>query len=241
MKSKSLSKLLAYVYMPVIFSVLGYGILRIALAPVVDMAEAVGSMVIASEIPDFNPDLVAAFDPEAARRLAEENQRRAAEAAKAEEEFDPNVISVDDVDFPANGTYFARLTCEKIGLDAPLYWGDTNKILKNGAGQFMGSFLPGFGRPILISAHNTTYFKPLQYTEVGDIITCQTNYGIYEYEVTEVTVEHVRDFAGNRNEMLSAEEETLILYTCYPFYAIAGTKNERLIVYGTRISGPDVQ
>ena len=43
------------------------------------------------------------------------------------------------------------------------------------------------------------------------------------------------------NENMFREEEELVMYTCYPFYAITGRKTDRLTVFAERTSGLDVK
>ncbi len=62
MKHK-LIKLMAYVYMPFAFTILGYIIIYIAAAPMLTMLQATGSLVLAKEIPDFNQDLKSIYIP----------------------------------------------------------------------------------------------------------------------------------------------------------------------------------
>jgi sortase A len=215
-------KLMAYIYMPLIFTVLGYSVMYIAAAPVLDMLQAVGSMVIAKEVPQFHQDMKSIYSP-------------------GNEKSKDKIVSVKDIKFPDSGTHFANLTCKRIALDAPVYWGDTADILKVGAGQFMGSFLPGFGKSMLISAHNTTYFKPLQYAKKGDVITYKTNYGVFQYKITEVKVINENVANNMRNVWLSYKKEKLMMYTCYPFKTLVGRKTNRLFIFADKISGPTVQ
>ena len=67
------------------------------------------------------------------------------------------------------------MTCEQVGLDVPLYYGDSMEIMRVGAGQYQGSFIPGYGKTILLSGHNTTYSSPLQKIAVGDEVTIKTS------------------------------------------------------------------
>ena len=43
--------------------------------------------------------------------------------------------------------------------------------------MYNGSHIPGYGKPILISAHNNTWFHDLGSAQVGNDITIETNYG----------------------------------------------------------------
>lgn len=221
-------KLMAYIYMPLIFTLLGYSIAYIALMPVLDMLQAVGSMVVAEEVPNFNAELKSIYDP----------SKNAEEVVTNDKQ---NVISLKDIKYPDFETQYAKISCKKINLDAPLYWGDSDAVLKAGVGNFMGSFMPGFGKSILLSGHNTTYFKPLQDIAVNDIVTIDTNYGKFEYKVTEVKVLNEGVAANMRNDMLSLKTEKLIMYTCYPFKTLVGRKTDRLFVFADKISGPTVE
>lgn len=122
-------------------------------------------------------------------------------------------------------------------MDAPVYFGDNNDILRVGAGQYIGSFLPGYGRTIMLCAHNTTFFKPLQVIEAGDIITFKTSYGVYQYQVSRTDV---KDHNDSTAYDLLQEKEELVMYTCYPFETMVGTKTDRFFVYCEKISGPTV-
>lgn len=219
MKHK-VKKLMAYIYMPLIFSVIGYGALFIAIKPLLDLGINVGSMVMVQEVPTFHTELDSIFEEP---------------PISAEEQ--PETISVDSIQQPVYGQQYGSLACERIGLKAPVYYGDNNDILRAGAGQYIGSFLPGWNRTIMLCAHNTTYFKPLQQVEVGDVFTFTTSYGVYEYEVTDT---RVADHEDSTAYDLLQEEEQLIMYTCYPFETLAGTKTDRLFVYAKRITGPTV-
>jgi sortase A len=240
-----LIKVMAYLFMPLLFTILGYIVLYIAAVPLLTMVQAAASMVMSNDIPNFNQELKSIYDP----LEKQDEEIRNQVIGDTEDEFGSlswnaasnQVISIQDIQFPEHGTHFANISCERIELDASVYWGDTDEILKAGVGQYMGSFLPGFDRTILLSAHNTTYFKPLQLIEVGDCITYNTNYGKYDYRVTEVQVIHMNDAKEMQEELLSYEEEKLIMYTCYPFETLVGTKQDRLFVFADKISGPVVE
>lgn len=242
-------RIMAYVFMPLFFVLLGYALIYIVATPELEFLQTVVNIEIADEMPDFNQDLRTIYDPiimkepntQQTDRIQGQNDNMNLFSDRAEALIPENTVDMKEVQFPDLGTHFARLTCERIGLDAPIYWGDTKEILSEGLGQFIGSFLPGFNRSILISGHNSTFFKPLQFLEVGDIIISQTNYGKYEYEVIEIVVMKAEEAENLMDEMLSYQEEKLIMYTCYPFEALLGNKQERLFVYADKISGPAVK
>jgi sortase A len=215
----------AYIYMPVLFTILGYFLLVAALLPVYDAAVSVANLVITKETPVFSPQLTSIYVPSEKTPVADGT----------------TIIDVNDIELPRAGSQYGNIKCDKIGLSAPLYWDDTLEILRYGAGQNISSFLPGFGRLLIIAGHNSTYFKVLQNIEVGDVIDIDTNYSPYQYEVTNVTVMDEDDLRDMFYENMPKEEETLYMYTCYPFTAHVGRRTDRFLVTCKRIAGADIK
>ena len=143
-------------------------------------------------------------------------------------------VHASKVTIPDMGTMYGEIVCEAIGLQADLYFGETEEILKYGAGQSLRSMQPGFGYPTLISGHNNKEFDKLEEIEVGDVFTIHTNYGTYEYEVSDTEICLPEDFDES---VLLEEKSRLILYTCYPFNGL-GYIYRRFFVYAEQISGP---
>lgn len=148
-------------------------------------------------------------------------------------------IKLSDISTPKYGDQYGEITCDKLQLKAPVYFGDRGNILKKGAGQYNGSFLPGEGETILIGAHDTTYFKKLENVKKGQIFEFTTEYGIYEYKVKDIKI--VDEDKYDEAYDLSADKESLVLYTCYPFGKLKGTKKKRMFVYLDKVTGPDIQ
>lgn len=234
MKKIDLSRILAYLFVPVFFSVLGYGILTAALKPVWELTSALVSMVTTEEMPDFQPQLTSVFDPESAARTP-------VQMPQTEDAPEAPYIRIQDIQMPDDGAHYANLSCQRIGLDAPVYWDDTSQILRSGVGHYLASTFPGFGGMIVLSAHNTTWFKPLQNVAVGDVFHYDTNYGNYEYEVVNVEVLDENELLRRMMSEILAEKEQLIMYTCYPFGPHVGRKTDRFTVTARRISGYDVR
>lgn len=224
MKSKSFKIIMAYVTMPLFFSLLGVGLIILISFPVLRTIFTIGSVVTS---PNNNATEISSV-------IYDENVASEVEAVLEADNIEE--IPLADVTVPANSTQYGYISCERIGLSAPLYLGDDANILRKGIGQYLGSSMPGFGKPILACGHNTTYCLPLQYITEGDIISISTNYGLYEYQVSAVEVHHMTD--GSAFD-LSKDEEQLILYTCYPFNLI-GHKVNRLFIYANKISGADI-
>lgn len=227
MGSSKTSRLLAYLGVPAAFCLAGYAVLWLALQPVWGLATAAAGFLFSSEAPAFNQELTSIYDPSAVPQAASE----------------PAADWIDgaDVVYPTSGEQYGRITCEQIGLDAPVYWYDSDDILAVGVGQSLISLLPGFGRSIILSGHNTTFFKCLQGAEAGNVIHFDTHYGAYEYTIRNVQVYDENDLQTLLLNTVGREQEELILYTCYPFHAISGRKTERLVVFADRTRGLDVR
>lgn len=149
---------------------------------------------------------------------------------------DGKTIPLSHVTMPENKQRYGVLTIANLEINIDLYFGDSLDVLKLGAGQYVGSSIPGYGKPILIGAHNTVgKFRRLLEIQPGEIVQIQTNYGFYEYEIYDT---RLANFADTSAYDLSGEEEVLILYTCHP--AAVGYTENRLFAYGKRISGPDI-
>ena len=220
--------------MPVIFSIIGYVFLYIGLKPYWEMVrDAVA--VLGAEVPMEEQGSVRAaiYDPNA----AVENPVPLYETEKKEDPY----IRIENIDFPLSGSHYAQLICDNIGLDVPVYWGDSADILRCGIGQYLGSFLPGFGRMVVLSGHNNSFFLPLKDIEKDDIVKINTNYCNYEYQVTEVKILNEKELQKYILDNLLNEEEILVMYTCWPFEFSAGRKTDRLTVLAKRISGYDVK
>lgn len=144
-------------------------------------------------------------------------------------------LKKSEADLPSIGRCYGRILCERIGLSAPLYYGDSEEILEKGAGQYIGSGLPGEGKPILVGAHDIGYFKPLQEIRQGDVLQVRTSYGEFSYQVTDLVVANAS--AIGKKELRHPNEE-LILYTCYPFGGTLQEKTQRYFAAAEKISGP---
>ena len=223
---KSLATASAYFFMPVLFAIIAYALLTVALIPVWKAVSTAAGMIISDDTPVFTPQLTSIYAPD--------------EETRAEPDAE-SYISIEDIEMPVSGAQYGKISCAAINLDAPLYWDDTLEILRYGAGQNIASFLPGFGRIMIIAGHNSTFFNVLQNIEVGNIIDIDTNYCAYQYEVTNIKVYDENDLEELFVKHLSDEEETLYMYTCYPFTVHVGRRTDRFLVTAKRISGYDVK
>jgi sortase A len=151
-------------------------------------------------------------------------------------EYDKNVYllineksgkEASEIQVPSVGVHYGNITCDRIDLGAPIYYGDSETILLKGVGHYTASGLPGEGKPILIGGHDISYFAPLKEIETSDIVIIDTNYGQFEYKVLSTRITDPQDTTAYD---LSLQEEQLILYTCYPFGQLIGER-ERYFIY----------
>ncbi len=100
--------------------------------------------------------------------------------AAEEASSQPDSIPLSSVTYPTVGDRYATITVSGTNVDAPVFYGDTNKILNQGVGTYAnngGAGIPGEGKTILLAGHNNTFFNDLQHAEVGATVTITTHYG----------------------------------------------------------------
>lgn len=138
---------------------------------------------------------------------------------------------------PTYGDEIGSLKVDGTAVDARLFYGDGNTELHYGVGIYDGAKIPGEGGTVLIAGHTATYFRDFENAEIGAIVTINTYYGEYKYEIVEMKVAEATDTTAYD---LEKDEENLIMYTCYPFNTLGYTK-DRYFVYGKYISGPSIE
>ena len=94
-----------------------------------------------------------------------------------------------------------------------------------------------------VSAQATTYLAlgtggtSGTYYALGADIAIETRYGTYHYTISDMRVVEETDASAYD---LAADEENIILYTCYPFGQLSTTPY-RYFIYGTPVSGPQIE
>ncbi len=221
LKSKIFQRLAAFFGLPLIFVFISYFVIFLIFNPIVAPMMSLGSMLFGDKIPTFS-SLEVSDDDVTFVNVGEKQD---------------TVIHVSEIKFPKVGQKYAHITIPNTGVDCDVYYGDAMKIIRKGPGQFEGSKLPGFGSTTLVAAHVTTHFKGLQYVNIGDTIYYTTTYGAYEYEVTDILVVNAKNAKVAYD--LRADYDNLVLYTCYPFHAVA-FRAERYFVCAKMVSGPKI-
>lgn len=119
----------------------------------------------------------------------------------------------------------------KIDVDYVVVEGTDTESLKKGPGHYSDTAYPwqNHGR-VGIAGHRTTYGAPfwaLDKVREGDRIVLATEYGIYDYRVTETRI----ILPSNGRVLAQTDEPSLVLTTCNPRFSAA----ERLIVFADRV------
>lgn len=133
---------------------------------------------------------------------------------------------------PLRASAYAELIIPRIELDMIVVQGTDEESLKKGPGHYPDTADPWdpTGR-VGIAGHRTTYLAPfydLDSMRVGDPITLRTEYGTFEYIVSNV---YVIPAAGSGVVLTQTQKPTLVLTTCNPRYS----SSERLIVTADRV------
>lgn len=204
----------SFIILPIIFFVVTYLVMYLAFMPTLSTIVSAAGMFFSDTDKDYSTEYKNIFVP------VSENDNK-------------DTVNIDSLDYPQYNTQFGELIIEDCGIDNKLFFGDGDVALRNGVGIYNGSFIPGYGRTILVAGHNNTYFNGLKYAEKGQKVVIRTSYGNYEYEITETAVKKVSD---NSAYDLSADYENLVMYTCYPFDEL-GLTQQRFFVYAKLVSG----
>ncbi len=130
--------------------------------------------------------------------------------------------------YPNYGDNYAKIKIPSIGVDLPVYFGDTLDILKKGVGHSTGSYFPGEGGSIIYMGHNAAKtFRRFGEVQKGDEITIEATYGTYKYKVYDMKLIKETDVDELK---IQKEKEILMVYTCYPFNNI-GYAKQRYVLY----------
>ncbi len=142
-------------------------------------------------------------------------------------------VSVNEMDFPEYSEKYGVIRCERLGINADLYMGDNDKILKVGAGTYYGGNVPGDQGTIMIAAHCHTFFRTLEKAQIGDIFNIETTYGDYVYKVNDIKIIPATD---TESYDFTLDYENLIVYTCFPLNTLL-SRTQRFMVYCELVDG----
>ena len=205
----------SFIILPSIFFVVIYLLGYLAILPSSNLLSAAGLM-FSDSARDYSTEYTNIFVP-----VSKESNDK---------------LPISEIQYPKTGEQFGELIIEDCSIENKLFFGDGSVALRNGVGVYNGSFIPGYGKTILVAGHNNTYFNGLKNAKAGQIVTIRTSYGNYTYEITDTAVKKATDTSAYD---LSADKENLIMYTCYPFDEL-GLTDKRFFVYAKYVSGPQI-
>lgn len=130
--------------------------------------------------------------------------------------------------YPSYGNNYARLIIKSLDINQNIVYGDDASLLNSNIGQATWSSFPTEGDTIVLSGHNKEYMlKNIENISIGDEILIDASYATCKYIVNKIEIVSDTDYEALT---INTNEETLILYTCYPFSEIV-YGNKRFVVY----------
>lgn len=216
---KKILRLLYFIFVPILIMGASFGVIGILTFRQVKKILPYAEVVLSKSPIDFDRKVNSIFS----------------ETSKASNQ-EIGTVKISEIQIPEINTEYGKFVIDSVNISMPLIFGDTPEALKLGAGQYNGSYLPGYGGTILITGHNYM-FTEIESVNVGDIITIKTAYGLYKYKINDKKVISKDDATGVE---IQNKKEKLIFYTCYPFNAM-GDINARYFVYADLISGPKME
>ncbi|MEG1733029.1 MAG: class D sortase [Longicatena sp.] len=211
-------KIMALILAPLSFLIIGYGLIFVLAKPALRPLYSIYHLISSEYGPNFNDDTKSLYTNKNGKN--------------------DGIIALSDIEMPKVGDQYGQITIKDVGLNVKLYYGDSEEILMNGAGQFQGSFMPGFHRIIMVAGHTIPYFQKFGELNKGNEVEISTHYGDFTYKITDIKVGKFND--SSMYDLAQSAKEQLIMYTCYPLEGI-GFKQDRLFVYADKVSGPSVQ
>ena len=122
----------------------------------------------------------------------------------------------------------AELIVPQIGIEQIVLAGDNGSSLAFGPGHSFASSMPDKHGTVMISGHRDTHFRFLQDLKKGTRIILKTRTGIHYYTVTGTEV------VDSQHYTIDANNDELVLVTCYPFNSSITGGSERYLVHAQR-------
>jgi sortase A len=133
---------------------------------------------------------------------------------------------------PAEGSVVGRVSVERLNLSAMVRQGVSAKTLSEAVGHVPSTALPGQTGNFAIAAHRDTLFRALKDIRIGDIVTFQSETGLYRYRVMATEIVNPTEVSVLRPDgggLIQRPGNLLTMITCYPFYYV-GSAPKRFIV-----------
>jgi sortase A len=128
------------------------------------------------------------------------------------------------------GEAIGEVRIDRIGMRAVISQGESDDVLRIGAGHLADTPWPGQAGNVVIAGHRDTIFRPLRNVREGDLVDLTTETTIAHYKVVSARVVDPTDLSV----LKPGDGNTLTLITCYPFGFI-GRAPERFVVRATEL------
>lgn len=128
------------------------------------------------------------------------------------------------------GAAIGEVRIDRIGMKAVVSQGESDAVLRIGAGHLADTPWPGQPGNVVIAGHRDTIFRPLRNVRTGDLIDLTTDAGVARYRVVSTGIVRPTDLSV----LKPSTGNTLTLITCYPFSFI-GRAPERFVVRATEV------
>ena len=125
------------------------------------------------------------------------------------------------------GDVLGRMDIPRLGISVAVLQGTSSRTLRLGAGHMEDTPLPGKPGNSGIAGHRDTFFRELRNVRNLDEIQLQTATGLLRYQVDWVKVVGPDDMTVLEP---TANDSTLTLVTCHPFYFVGPAPN-RFVVH----------
>jgi sortase A len=131
------------------------------------------------------------------------------------------------------GGSMGEIQIPRLGLTAVVIEGDSAAILRRAVGHLADTARPGESGNVVLAGHRDTFFRPLKWVRVGDLIMLSTRNGDFEYRVESTAVVPPTDV----QVLEPTGGRTLTLITCFPF-SYLGSAPDRFIVRARETERP---
>lgn len=128
------------------------------------------------------------------------------------------------------GDKIAEITSDDFRLNCAVYYGSNRISMGSGAGFSGETDLFGVNGTSVVAGYIESYFSGVEHCEIDDVITVTSNYGSFEYRVTDM-----KYIANDKEAYKENDDERLVLKAiCSDFSEHGG---ESLYVFASRVNG----
>jgi sortase A len=135
---------------------------------------------------------------------------------------------------PKVGDVIGSLWIPRLKKTIDIIQGTGAKELKRGVGHYVGSVLPGITDNSVLAGHRDSVFRNLGDLKLGDLMTVQTDYGRFVYEVQKIRIVN----ADDKTVIVPSIYAVLTLSTCYPFRYVGNAPKRYIVQAGLVIGEP---